>query len=72
MAGERTKSDLDRTSVRVFALGDEPRDDLSDSTTAQERLEILRALTERAWRLSGRAFPTYSRRNIPVRVTRVE
>ena len=72
MANERTKSDVDRTSVRVFRLGEEPRDDLSDSTSAQERLEILRELTERAWRLSGRAFPTYSRRDIPLRVTQVE
>ena len=70
MANERTKSDADRTSVRIFRLGDEPRDDLSDTTSVQERLEILRELTERAWRLSGRAFPTYSRRDIPLRVTR--
>lgn len=59
---------MDRTSARIFRLGDEPQDDLLDSTTPEERIEILRELTERAWRLSGRAFPSYSRHEIPVRV----
>ncbi len=54
--------------MRVLRLGEEPRDDLLDSTTAEERLALLRELTERAWRLSGRAFPSYSRHDIPVRV----
>jgi len=71
MARERTQSDGDRTAVRIFRLGEEPPDDLSECTTPEERLDILRELTERAWLLSGRAFPTYSRREIPVRVTRV-
>ena len=68
MASERTN----RISARVFRLGEEPRDDLSEGTTAQERLDILRDLTERAWQLSGREFPTYSRHEIPVLVTSVE
>ncbi|MGD8602300.1 MAG: hypothetical protein PVJ80_15795 [Gemmatimonadota bacterium] len=72
MASPRTKQGTSRASVRVFRLGEEPRDDLSETTTAEERLDILRELTERAWMLSGRKFPTYSRREIPVRVTRVE
>ena len=71
MDSERTTADLDRTSVKVFRLGDEPADDLTESTTPQERLEILRELTDRAWRLTGRGFPSYSRREIPVRVTRI-
>ena len=72
MVIDRSNLDKRRTTARVFRLGAEPRDDLSDSTTVQERLDILRELTERAWRLGGRALPTYSRRDIPVRVTRVE
>jgi hypothetical protein len=71
MDSESTTSDLDRTSVKVFRLGDEPEDDLTESTTPQERLEILRKLTDRAWRLTGRGFPSYSRRETPVRVTRI-
>ena len=58
----------------MFTLGEEPLDDadrLMERTTAEERLEILRELTERAWRLSGQAWPSYSRGQIPVRVTRI-
>ncbi|HSH75191.1 MAG TPA: hypothetical protein VLA09_05890 [Longimicrobiales bacterium] len=54
--------------MRVFRLGEEPRDDLLGSTTAEERIAILRELTERAWRLSGQEFPSYSRHDIPVGV----
>lgn len=54
--------------VRVFRLGQEPRDDLRDSTTVEERLEMLRQLTERAWALTGRPFPSYTRANMPVRI----
>ena len=55
--------------VRTFRLGEEPRDDLTGVMTAEERLLLLRALSERAWVLSGRPFPSYSRSQIPVRVT---
>lgn len=54
----------------VYRLGEEPPDDLRASTTARERLRILRELTERAWDLTGRPWPTYDRREIPVRVMR--
>ena len=72
MVIDPSKRDAHRTTVRVYRLGEEPRDDFLDSTTAQERLAMLRELTERAWKLSGRPFPSYSRREIPVRVTRAE
>lgn len=54
--------------VRIFRLGEEPPDDLRETTTAAQRLEIVRELTKRAWSLSGRPFPSYSRRQIPVRI----
>jgi len=38
-----------RPHVRIFRLGEEPRDDLSDSTTAEERLAMLEESSERAW-----------------------
>jgi hypothetical protein len=56
--------------VRIFRLGEEPRDDLSDSTTVEERLAILDDLSARAWALSGQPFPSYSRSEIPVRIVR--
>jgi hypothetical protein len=59
-----------RREVRVYRLGEEPRDDLRERTTAEERLIILRKLTERAWALGEKAMPSYSRSRIPVHVTR--
>jgi hypothetical protein len=57
-------------AASVFRLGEEPRDDLRATTTAEERIELLRALSERAWRLTGRSVPAYSRGEIPIQVTR--
>ena len=72
MESDRSMREGDPSPVRVFRLGAEPRDDLSATTTVSERLEILRELTARAWRLTGRALPTYQRHEIPVRVIRPE
>jgi hypothetical protein len=58
-------------AARVFRLGEEPRDDLSATMTSAERVELLRELSERAWRLSGRSVPEYSRARIPIKVTRL-
>ena len=54
----------------VFRLGEEPTDDLSSITTAEQRLEMVPELSRRMWELSGRAIPTYERARIPVRVVR--
>ena len=59
-----------RRMVRIFRLGEEPRDDLSDSTTAEERLAMLEELSTRVWDLTGKPFPSYSRSEIPVRIVR--
>jgi hypothetical protein len=71
MSGDTSEQRPAGQPVRVFRLGDEPRDDLRDTTTVEERLGILRQLSERAWALSGRLLPTYSRDRMPVRVTRL-
>lgn len=60
-----------KAAVRIHRLGEEPRDDLLQSTTAEERLRILRELSERAWTLTGRPWPSYSRDEMPVRVDRL-
>lgn len=57
--------------ARVFRLGEEPGDDLSGVTTAEERLEMLAELSRRMWELTGRPTPSYTRATIPVRVTRL-
>ena len=56
--------------VRVYRLGEEPGDDLSASTTPEERLAMVWELTLRAWALSGRPIPTYERHEMPVIIQR--
>jgi hypothetical protein len=56
--------------VRVYRLGEEPGDDLSLSTTAAERLEMMWTLRDRMWEITGQPWPRYSRSEIPIRVIR--
>ncbi len=56
--------------VRVYRLGEEPGDDLSATTTAQQRLEMVAVLSARMWELSGRPVPRYTRASMPGRVVR--
>lgn len=56
--------------VRAFRLGREPSEDLSFSTTALERLEMIWPLTVDAWALAGQAIPDYPRHQAPIRVIR--
>lgn len=56
--------------VSVHRLGEEPGDDLSATTTAEERLAMVWPLTLEAWRLAGRELPAYERSEMPVRVVR--
>lgn len=53
--------------VRVFPLGEEPSEDLSATTTIDERLAMVASLSEEAWTLTGSQMPHYLRQNIPVR-----
>jgi hypothetical protein len=56
--------------VRIFRLGEEPRDDLRETMTVEDRLRLLRRLTERAWALTGKPVPSLPRSRMPVRITR--
>lgn len=56
--------------VRKFKLGEEPSDDLSDITTAAERLAMMWPLALQAWALARRPLPTYDRSRIPIRMYR--
>lgn len=53
--------------MRKLRLGDEPGDDLSASTTAEERIAMMWPLAVEAWSLTGRPMPEYERRNAPVK-----
>lgn len=59
----------DRSSwpVRAYRLGAEPGDDLSGSTTPEERLAMMWPLALEAWELTGWPLPRYSRGETPVR-----
>ncbi len=52
--------------IRRYQLGGEPSDDLSGSTTAEERLAMVEALTAEAWALTGKSVPTYTRQQTPI------
>lgn len=54
--------------VRVFTLGGEPGDDLSEVTTAEQRLAMVWPLTLEAWALAGRPLPSYARHETPISV----
>ena len=56
--------------VRVFRLGDEPGDDLTDSTTPEERLAMMWPLALDAWATAGRLLPAYTRDEMPGQVLR--
>ena len=52
--------------MRRYRLGEEPLDDLTRTTTAEERLEMVEALSVEAWTLTGKPFPSYARHEMPV------
>jgi hypothetical protein len=52
--------------VKKYRLGSEPSDDLSDSTTPEQRLEMMWPLALEAWSLTGNPLPDYARRHAPV------
>ncbi len=56
--------------IRVVPLGAESDDDLSGSTTAEERLAMMWPLACEAWATMGRPIPDYPRTQAPVRVVR--
>ena len=60
--------DRDGWPVRVYKLGEEPGDDLSGTTTAEQRLAMMWPLALEAWGLTGRPLPDYKREEAPVRV----
>ena len=56
--------------VCVHQLGQDAGDDLTETTTPEQRLAMVWELTARAWMLTGVAIPTYRRSETPVRVLR--
>ena len=69
MAEERdddARRDRRSWPVRVHRLGDAPGDDLSATTTVDERLAMMWPLAQEAWALTGLPVPAYARHQAPV------
>jgi hypothetical protein len=56
--------------IRRYRLGEEPPDDLSETTTPAERLAMMWPMAHEGWLLSGRPLPTYDRASTPSRIFR--
>jgi hypothetical protein len=56
--------------VKAFTKGEEPSENLSDLTTAEERLAMMWPLAKTAWQLAFGELPVYSRDQMPGRVMR--
>lgn len=56
-------------AVRIVGLGSAEAGDSKMGGSLAERVAAVFELTELAWRLAKRPFPSYSRRNIPFRLT---
>jgi hypothetical protein len=52
--------------IRKLALGQEPPEDLQATTTAEERLIMVEALTAEVWELAGRSATEYTREQTPI------
>jgi hypothetical protein len=52
--------------VRKYRMGSEPSSDLSDQTTAEQRLEMMWPLAVEAWSLTGKPIPDYARCDTPI------
>lgn len=63
-----TRRDPTLWPIRIFRLGEEPGDDLSDTTTPGQRLEMVWTLRDRMWELTGQPIPTYSRSEMPIKI----
>ena len=61
---------LNRAIVRRYRLGAEPGDDLSASTTPEQRLALVWDLSRRLWALTGGPSASMPRDKIPVRIIR--
>lgn len=55
---------------RIVTLEEEGADDLSGSTTASERLDMMWRLALDAWASAGKPIPDYTRAETPGRVIR--
>jgi hypothetical protein len=58
------------THAAMYPLGSEPREDLSSTTTPQERIAMMWPLAVEAWTIAGWPIPEYARVDTPIAVRR--
>lgn len=63
------KTDRQAMWARVVPLRSAEAGDARVGGTMDERLALVTELSRRAWELTGRPFPSYTRATMPVRVT---
>ncbi len=68
MADSAKSQDRRHWPVRRFTLADQPSEDLTGQTTAEERLEMMWPLALEAWTLAALTLPDYPRAAAPVRL----
>ena len=56
--------------LRRYELGSEPSENLSATTTPEQRLAMMWELALQAWHLAGRELPSYARHEMPGKVIR--
>jgi hypothetical protein len=56
-------------TARIVSLQSREAGDSRVGGTVAERLALLAELSERAWQLTGRPLPTYTRATMPVVIT---
>jgi hypothetical protein len=67
---ELRRNDAERWPLRSYKLGSEPIVDPLDRSTVDERIATMWPLARQAWRVSGKAVPTYARHEAPGSVIR--
>jgi hypothetical protein len=65
--GDMAPPDRSSWPIRAYRLGAEPPDNLSSTTTAEERLAMMWPLALAAWELGGQPMPGYTRAEAPIR-----
>ena len=70
-ADHNEATERERGPVEIYRLGDEPGDDLTETTTPEERLAMLWSLSARMWELTGQPLPHRNRSELPVRMIRL-
>ena len=59
------------TPARILSLHQQTDENLSDSTTAAERVGMVATLSRSMWEIMGRPVPSYPRSETPTRIIRL-